>query len=368
MLAGSVDHSKTRTIGSIMLRNYFWIPGLLLAIPLLPLSMMAFFLPVTWSGIGYLLGTWIVVVGLLLAPRVQRYSLILLIGIGFVGFIAGLRSSLVGRDPNSTVRVIALPEGGATSWVNALIDEQDGLIFGETLFHWIGGDSDSEHRGLTSALQTAYSEMRQEGNFSSPIVSTYLGLQRPGHFDAVIIESEGEPQFAVVFLHGYMGNVTAQCWEIAQAIKSLGGLTICPSTVWTGEWWTPDGQAILKVTFEYIRDQGIKRFYLGGFSNGGFGISRLASQWKEQQGLAGLIFIDGFANGTDIREVGLPVLIIEGIQDERVPVAAARQFASEVGDLGTYIEMGGDHFLIMKHPQAVQNVIQNWLEKQESVK
>ena len=351
-----------------MYRYSLLVIGLILAFPLLPLSIMAFFLPVTWSGIGYLLGTWIVVVGFLLAPRVQRYSLILLIGIGFVGFIAGLRSSLVGQDPNSTVRVIALPKGDTTSRVNALIDEQDGLIFGETLFHWIGGDSDSEHRGLTSALQTAYSEMGQEGNFSSPIVSTYLGLQRPRHFDAVVIEPEGEPQFAVVFLHGYMGNVTAQCWEIAQAVKPLGGLTVCPSTVWTGEWWQPEGQSILQKTFEYIRSRGIQHFYLGGFSNGGFGISILAPQWRNEQGLAGLIFIDGFANGTDIQEVGLPVLIIEGLQDERVPVEAARQFASEVGELGTYVELEGDHFIIMKHPTPVQNEIKKWLAEQEALK
>ena len=166
-----------------------------------------------------------------------------------------------------------------------------------------------------------------------------------------------------------MGNVTAQCWEIAQAVKKLGGMTVCPSTLWTGEWWQTDGQAILQATLDYVRSQGVQRIYLGGFSNGGFGISILAPQWKEEEeGLAGLILIDGFTNGTDVREVGLPVLIIEGLQDERVPVEAARQFALEVGDLGTYVELEGDHFLIMKHPDLVQNEIMEWLEQQETDK
>jgi hypothetical protein len=43
--------------------------GLLLAMPLLAFIAMAATLPVSISGIGYLLGAVIAVVGLLLAPR-----------------------------------------------------------------------------------------------------------------------------------------------------------------------------------------------------------------------------------------------------------------------------------------------------------
>ncbi len=266
--------------------------------------------------------------------------------------------------------MLALPNETKSSWVNALIDEQDILIFGETLFHLIGGDSANEHKDLTSAFSRAYSEMRAQGFYPSPVISTYLNLQQPDHFDALVIEPDGKTpaSFGVVFLHGYMGNVTAQCWEIAQAVKPIGGVTICPSTEWTGGWWRPDGQAIVQATIEYLRTQGIERFYVGGFSNGGFSIGRLASQWKETPGLYGLIFIDGFIDGASIREVGLPVLIIEGTQDERVPVSMARQFAEEVGELGTYVELEGDHFLIIKQPEEVQGAIAGWLEEQESRK
>ena len=342
--------------------------GIILAIPLFVLLTLLIKLPITISGVGYLLGALLVVSGLILAPRMSRYYLLVIAGGIVVALVVSVRIFLLGQNTGSGLKVIALPQGKTSSPVNALIDEQDSLIFGEALFHQIGGDSDNEHDGLTSAFLTAYSEMRKEGNFSSSIVSTYLGLQGPNHFDAVIIKPEELPQFGVVFLHGYMGNVTAQCWEIAQAVKKLGGVTVCPSTGWTGEWWQPDGQAILRATFDYIMGQGIQRFYLGGFSNGGFGISRLALQWKDEKGLAGLFFIDGFTNGTSIREVGLPVLILEGAQDERVPVTAARQFALDVGDLGTYVELEGDHFLIMKRPDLVQNEIVKWLEQQETGK
>ena len=267
--------------------------------------------------------------------------------------------------------MITLPQGKEARWVNYLIDEQDSLIFGETLFHYLGGDSVNEHENTASALYAAYSEMRAgQKVFPSPFISTYLNLQRPTHFDAIVIEPEVNhlPEFAVVFLHGYMGNVTSQCWEIAQAVKIFGGVTVCPSTGWRGDWWQPQGYAILQSTFEYVRERGIQRFYLGGFSNGGSGISRLAPQLKNEIGLSGLIFIDGINYGAGIQATGLPVLIIQGSQDERMPVTQARQVAVEIGEAGTYAELDGDHFLIMKQPRLVQDAIAQWLQQFEERK
>lgn len=343
--------------------------GILLAIPLLGLGVMALILPVSFSGVLYLLCSCLAIAGLIAAPMLRKhYYLIMLIGLLGVMSIAGARIARAVQRTDSSIRMLVLPKGTGPSWISALIDEQDLLIFGEALFHLIGGDSANEHKGLTSAFSQVYSKLRAHGNYPSPVIRTYLNVQQPGHFDAVIIEPDGEmpASFGLLFLHGYMGNVTAQCWQIAGAVKRLGGVTICPSTEWTGAWWQPDGQAIIQSTFDYLQERGIQSYYLGGFSNGGFSIGRLASQWKDVPGLSGLIFIDGFMNGASIRDIGLPVLIIEGAQDERVPVQAARQFAEEVGDLGTYVELEGDHFLIIKQPKAVQDAIAGWLERQES--
>ncbi len=160
-----------------------------------------------------------------------------------------------------------------------------------------------------------------------------------------------------------MGNVTAQCWEIAQAVQKFGAFTVCPSTSWTGEWWQPQGQAILQNTFEYVRRRGIQKFYLGGFSNGGFSISRLASQVGNEKGLSGLFFINGIYDGASIQATGLPVLIIQSVQDERVPVAETRKVVEAIGDTGTYLEMDGDHFIIMKRPSLIQGALVKWLEE-----
>jgi pimeloyl-ACP methyl ester carboxylesterase len=308
---------------------------------------------------------------LIIAPWGGRYASILVVtGLIGIAFVAGIRLILAGRSGIPNLRVVTLPLGREPRWINNLIDEQDSLIFGESIFHRFGGDSPREHEGLTNALRTAYSEMRRIlPVFASPFLSTYLNLQRSTSFDAVLIEAEimRHPDTAVIFLHGYMGNVTAQCWEIAQAVGEFGATTVCPSTDWTGQWWQPEGEAILQATFRYLRDQGIENFYLGGFSNGGFGISRLVTRVGSEAGLQGLFFINGISDGASIKETGLPVLIIQGAQDERVPAEQVRPIAAGLGELGAYVELEGDHFMVMKQPRAVQRAIADWLHKQESV-
>ena len=77
-----------------------------------------------------------------------------------------------------------------------------------------------------------------------------------------------------------------------------------------------------------------------------------------------MIFIDGITDGAGIRDMGLPVLVIQGTQDERMPANEARRVVEIIGDLGTYVEVDSDHFVIMKKPDQVQNALAAWLETQ----
>jgi pimeloyl-ACP methyl ester carboxylesterase len=272
---------------------------------------------------------------------------------------------MAGQITTPEIRMINLPQGREAGWISYIIDEQDCVIFGEALFHKLGGVFPNEHENITSKLFTAYSELRtRQGIFPSPFMDTYLNLQRPAAFDAILIEPENNrhPRVAVVFLHGFMGNVTAQCWEIARAVDRFGALTVCPSAGWQGEWRKPQGEAILRATFSYLREQGFQQFYLGGFSNGGFGISSLASRLGNEEGLLGLFFIDGISDGAGIVSLGLPVLILQGAEDERMPAPAARRTAEIIGNLGTYVELDSDHFVIMKRPHLVQSALAEWLK------
>jgi len=354
--------------GSMLLHYILCLIGVLLISLTLILVAFAFITPITVAGGIYLLGSFLLAIGLILAPWQPKAHLTLtLSGLIIILVVAGVRVSQT-RNGISSLKVIELPSERETRFINALIDEQDTLLFGEKMLRLIGGVSPREHESLTPAVADAYREAELVySDFPSPVLSTYLGLQKPSAFDAVVIEpaiASPEPT-GIIFLHGFTGNVSIQCWQVAQAVEKIGAVTVCPSTGWQGYWWQPDGEATVRATFRYLRERGIERIYLGGFSNGGNGVGSLMPALESEQVIAGLFFIDGFRNAAGIRETGLPVLVIEGIQDERIPFGYARQFVAELGEQVTYVELDADHFLIMKQPKAVQDVLSAWLVERE---
>src|SRR6185503_19676280 len=89
------------------LRYLLCASGVLLALPVLALLWMAFTLPITASGIGYLSGSSLILVGLILAPWVRRYSTLLTItGFILIALIASLRLILARQDTSSSIRMI----------------------------------------------------------------------------------------------------------------------------------------------------------------------------------------------------------------------------------------------------------------------
>jgi len=354
-----------------MSRYLFCLLGIVLAFPAIGLLTLALHTPITISGIAYLIGFLLVVAGLIFAPLHQKVSFAVTIsGVMIILIVACTRLILSGGSGSrSKLKMIELPSAKATRWVNYLVDEQDSVLFGEAAMRRMGGVSLQEHKDIVSSMQMAFSEMRNtQSVFPSPFASTYLGLQKPSSFDAVIIEPANDrpTKAGVIFLHGYMGNVTAQCWRIAQAVEDMGVVTVCPSTDWIGDWWTPQGQAIVRAAFDYLHEQGVQTIYLGGFSNGGIGTSRLAPKLAVEENIRGLFMIAGVANAPEIKKMNLPVLVIQGTKDERMPAASARQFVEVLGDLATYAEIGSDHFLIMKESALVQEAIRAWLKGHEA--
>jgi esterase/lipase len=354
-----------------MIRSLIRLIGILLALPILGLFALALFTPITGWGIAYLAALNLLAFGLIAVPRWRRGSLTL-IAIAMIGLIAvpSIRWVSIMQHAWGPVRIVTLPNGRAVRWIDTLIPEQDAILFGETFMRLLGGVSVREHEGLAPAMVAAYAEMDGEmGVTASPVIGTYIGLQRPSAFDLILIEPESDDsKTGVIFLHSFMGNVTRQCWQLAQAVQTINAVTACPSTGWIGDWWSPPGEAEIHATFEYLRGLGIEQIYLGGFSNGGGGLGRLISNLKDEPGLKGIFFIAGVHNSDAVVEAGLPVLVIQGRGDERMPVEAARQFVGALGDLATYVELDADHFLIVKQAAQVQTALADWLQQQEAIR
>jgi hypothetical protein len=262
------------------------------------------------------------------------------------------------------VNLMTLPSQSGPRLLNRILDEQDIVLFGTQVAPYLGGISSAEKKSLDIKFSEAFDEMkRQAVTPLSPFLTTYLNRQHPNGFDVVIAEPDSgiEPKTGIIFLHGFGGNFTLQCWLMAQVGDQINAITVCPSTGPPGAWWNPHGQSILQATISYLHQRGVERIYLAGLSNGAIGASRLAKQYKEN--LNGLLLISGADPGATITD--LPVLLLHAKDDERIPVAMMEQYASAARPNVTYHLFEGDHFLLLKQADQVLAVMIDWLREQE---
>ncbi len=212
---------------------------------------------------------------------------------------------------------------------------------------------------LPDAMRAGYDEMaREEGALPSPVLATYLGLERPGASDAIDFEHAGAD--AVVFLHGYAGNFTMSCWLFARAAARAGLATDCPSTSWRGDWWTASGEAIVRERIAALRARGKTRVFLAGLSNGGIGASRLAPRLRGE--IAGLVLVSGVA--PDAGAPGVPTLVLQGRRDAMCSASVARAYAT--GNGASYVELDDGHFALLVDRDRAARAIADWLAPRAS--
>jgi pimeloyl-ACP methyl ester carboxylesterase len=353
-------------INSMIFRCLTCIAGIALLFPIGLLALLASFIPITPSGMCYLIGIAVVAAGAVTAPwRRSRFRGLTRTGILFLCLVAAVRLASGGRETD--VSLITLPGPRSSRWIDRLFHERDiGLVGQQVAFLTGIGLSPREHDGLKPALEAAYAAMDEaKATGSSPFMATYRGLQNPGAFDAVVIEPalERRPtRIAVVFLHGFAGNFAVQAWLVSRAAARIGAVTVCPSVGWRGDWWTDDGESTVRHTLDYLHARGVQRIYLAGLSNGSVGTCRLASRFSSE--LAGLILISGA--DPEAPDTDLPVLLLQGANDERMPAFLAIEFAQRAGARATYREFDGDHLLLAKRAQEVRDVFADWLSQQET--
>ncbi|WP_232293314.1 alpha/beta fold hydrolase [Stigmatella aurantiaca] len=314
------------------------------------------------SGWGYAVGAGVTSVGLL-TYRWRRWRGLTRAGLGLLLLVMGSRLLLTERQGLRTVR---LPDGG-TRFVNRLFEERDGVLFAARLLPFSGFFPQEDARDLVPAMEAVFDQMHQlEGPIASPAIATWLGLQSAEAFDAVVVPPEGvsSPKTAVVFLHGFAGNLTVYCWQMARAARAISALTVCPSVGLMGDWWEPWGKETLERTYAWLAERGVQRVYLAGLSNGGMGASALAGQAAHPGlELRGLVLISGAQK--EAVQSGLPMLLVEGKFDSRVPPRMVRDVARRAGRLATYVELDSGHFALLDRAEACEKAMSAWLLDRE---
>jgi hypothetical protein len=333
--------------------------GIFISIPLSVLLLFIPTTPVSPLGIIYLLSYFLIVIGMICAPWWSRRSSAFLLMGGTIAFATLVTRTIV-PPAGTQMNLMTLPGQAGPRLLTRLLNEQDVVLFGTQLTPYLGAISSSEKKSLDIKFSQAFHEMKSQGVTPlSPFLTTYLNQQHPNQFDIVVAEprSGTPPTTGIVFLHGFGGNFTVQCWLMAKAGDRIDAVTVCPSTEPSGSWWSSQGRSILRETLTYLQQRGVERIYLAGLSNGGIGASRLADPLKQDN--VGLILISGADPNATITE--LPVLVLHGKYDERIPVSVMEQYASAAGPSATYHLFEGDHFLLLKEADQVQKAMVDWL-------
>jgi len=292
----------------------------------------------TLSGLAYAAGFLVVVTsGLLRRPGVAVRTAAA--GLVLLGGTVALRLA----SASGTDRVhMSAPGDASPRWVDRLLDEEDLSVNAARALVWTGFMRDPDVPGLAPVMRSAYVRMRAaEGATPSPVVATYAGFESPGREDTVEIGDVRESDGVVVFLHGFAGSFTLPCWVVSRAAAAAGFATVCPSTRWVGDWWSPEGESILRETVHALRHRGVRRIVLAGLSNGAIGASLLAPRLRGS--FDGVILISG-ASG-EAEPPGVPVLVLQGERDAQIPATLVHAYAARVG--ARYVSLDAGHFALL---------------------
>jgi pimeloyl-ACP methyl ester carboxylesterase len=330
----------------------------LVAVAVLVVAAMG--LAASWSpsGWGKLAALALVAGGMVSSPwRSQRARGVTRAGAALFALVAVTHSVRAGSSRTTTMPT--LPGNASSRWLGLPVDEEDVGLLGARGIGWLWGLPPAERASVVAAMHDAYVAMGEaEGPTPSPVLDTLLGRQGPDAFDAVIVEPrERDPRAAVVFLHGYAGNFALACWLMSEAARTIGAVTVCPSTGFAGTWWSPDGERTVRAVLAYLEQRHIATVYLAGLSNGGIGASLLAERLAPS--LAGLVLLSGVSPRGSTG--GLPTLVIHGESDTQTSAAASRAFAARTG--AAYVGYDGGHFVMMVRRIEVRDAIASWLRK-----
>jgi len=329
--------------------------GAVLALPAVPLALLAVTTPVSAIGFLYVLGALVTIGGFLTAPaRKTRRRGVSRAGLGLLATAMLFRVVFAGHG--KTVRMTR-GDSPSAPLLDRLLPEADVAVTSARAVIMTGMLPAGDTRNLVPTLKRAFETLNQaEGSSPSPIVMTTLSWQDASAFDTLEVQAPApDAHAAVLFLHGYGGNFTLQCWMIAQAARRAGAVTFCPSTRMAGDWWSATGQEIVRVMMDRLRERGFDAVVLAGLSNGGVGASRLAPGLHDR--LAGLLLVSGAA--PDAPPAGVPTLVLEGSRDTMMSPSVVRQYATRTG--AKYVELDGSHFLLIEQPEAMTDAMARWL-------
>ena len=322
--------------------------------------------PVTWVATAYISLALASLLGLAtLRWRRRAFRGVTRASLIALAACAALQAQRTHSTPLATLTGLPDPDG---RWLNRLLPERDLVLLSSAFGDVFGPIPEPERRGLTPRLLGAYRDIEQlDGALPTPLLATHLGLQSPQQFDLIAFEPAetahgARAKTALVFLHGRTGNDLLRCWLLAQPVRRIGGLTLCPSSARGKPWDDAAGRQTLHQTLQFAWLRGISRVFLAGVGEAGAEAQRLSREYEAV--LSGLILIAGCDPALGSK---LDALIVHGQSDGRQSIASARNCSRRFAQAGARAELrelAGGRLLLVQQRAAVDRAIHAWLETQ----
>ncbi len=187
-----------------------------------------------------------------------------------------------------------------------------------------------------------------------------------------------EPQPALVFIHGFGGNLKGYTWVLRKVAHEHGYAIVAPS-YGAGLWYQEGGTEAVADTLRWMEESGrfaMDRLVLAGLSNGGYGVSAaVVDQPGRWQGVA---YLSGVLDDVDAPRVGAvlaahpradgkppPVLVLHGAADDRIPLGYLELGIAglRAGGVDPDVDIvdGADHFLMFTHRARLEAAVGRWL-------
>lgn len=309
-------------------------------------------------------------------PFAARRVIIPLVGAGL--YVAAARQ--VPPDPlpfsvrSGLQSVWLTPRGLSRAHLAVVTPELDQGVLATWVVPPLDPAMDQREAGaLRQAMEEVYGELAPEWQLPSVQGLAYRELLGGGANDRHLYVDlpPGEGPFpALVFLHGFGGNLQGYLWTLRAAAHAQGYAVVAPS-YGAGLWFNdPEGEVVRR-TLAWMASTGIfrmDRLALAALSNGGYGLGPAAlGSGGRFRGIAWLSAVPDPAPLDRMASLGVPLLFLHGGVEDRIPIEETNAAVARMRRAGAEVDYDvvpdADHFLFFTHRSRVQAAITRWLSR-----
>jgi len=201
---------------------------------------------------------------------------------------------------------------------------------------------------------------------SSFAVNAIPGIYTEKHYYLFIPKNSMHKLIVVLHGSGERGSSYLRAWQ--NEAEEGGYLVLAPNATDKNGWSGQDVQKVLNIVKEIKRDYEIKHILLNGSSSGGhFALYLGINNYQLFDGVATFMGLISSSMDKSIRYMKdknkqIPILLVHGLLDEKIPVKYARWNYRKIQSKGYPVTYWEEPDMAHEHYTKVNEAILNWFE------